>query len=72
MICIDNPKKPWNVLTDDKELLAGLLETYNEACKERDWALCRLLQDQIELLLKGKNGGGIKIESGLNLKPTLM
>lgn len=71
MICIDNPKRPWNVVTDDAELLVGLTKTYTEACDRKDYIVCRLIRDQIELLLAGKNGGGIKIESGLNLKPTL-
>jgi hypothetical protein len=70
MLSCDSPEKHPRDLTDDAELLVGLTDLYSKSCDQKDYRLCRLLRDQVEILVSGQKTG-IKIENDLGLSSKL-
>ena len=68
-LACDSPAHPRD-LAAAAELLLGLTDAYTEACNRKDYLLCRLLRDQVEILIAGKKVG-IKIENDLGLSSKL-
>jgi hypothetical protein len=70
MLSCDSPEKHPRDLTADAELLVGFTDLYSKSCDQKDYGLCRLLRDQVEILVSGQKTG-IKIENDLGLSGKL-